>query len=64
LNDVLNITISMRLKLKEKLNHLLLSNALIDEDDYNLNINKLGTLAKNIKKEVNPRFKFEIDLFF
>jgi len=54
----------MRLKLKEKLNHLLLSNALIDEDDYNLNINKLGTLAKNIKKEVNPRFKFEIDLFF
>jgi hypothetical protein len=41
LNDVLNATISMNLKLKEKMNH----------DDSNLDI-KLGTLARNIKKEV------------
>jgi hypothetical protein len=43
----------MRLKLKEEMNHLFLSNVLIDDDDdYNLNIIKLGTLARNIKKEV------------
>jgi hypothetical protein len=42
----------MKLKLKEEMNHLFLSNALIDDDDYNLNVIKLGTLAKNIKKEV------------
>ncbi len=52
LNDVLNIAISMTLKLNEEMNHLFLSNALIDDDDYNLNIIKLETLAKNIKKEV------------
>jgi hypothetical protein len=46
LNDVLNIAISMRLKLKEEMNHLFLLNVLIDDDDYNLNVNKLGTLAK------------------
>jgi hypothetical protein len=42
----------MRLKLKEEMNHPFLSNALIDDDDYNLNIMKLGTFAKNIKKDI------------
>ncbi len=43
----------MSLKLKEEMNHLLLSNVLIDDDDddYCL-IAELGTLAKNNKKEV------------
>jgi hypothetical protein len=52
LNDVLNTTISMSLKLKEEMNHLLLSNALIDDDDDDCLTVELGTLAKNNKKEV------------
>jgi len=52
LNDALNVTISMSLKLKEKMSHLHnLSDVLID-DDPSLTI-KLGTFTKNIKKEVN-----------
>ncbi len=53
LNDVLNATISMSLKLKEEMNHLFLSNALIDDDDDDdCLIVELGTFAKNNKKEV------------
>jgi hypothetical protein len=51
LNDALNVTISISLKLKEKISHNLLD-VLIDDDDPNLTI-KLGTFAKNIKMEVN-----------
>jgi hypothetical protein len=40
---------SMNLKLKGKMNHLLLLDALIDDDDYGLNI-ELRTFTKNIKK--------------
>ncbi len=42
----------MSLKLKEEMNHLLLSNALIDDDDDDCLTVELGTLAKNNKKEV------------
>jgi hypothetical protein len=42
----------MSLKLKEEMNHLFLSNALIDDDDDYCWIVELGTLAKNNKKEV------------
>ncbi len=52
LNDALNATMSMSLKLKEKMNHLLLSSALIDEDDDYCLIVELGILVKNNKKEV------------
>jgi hypothetical protein len=48
LNDDLNATISMNLKLKREMNHLFLSNALIDDG---LTI-ELGFFSKNIKKEV------------
>jgi hypothetical protein len=41
----------MSLKLKEEMNHLLLSNALIDDDDYNL-IFELEIFVKKIKKKV------------
>jgi hypothetical protein len=41
----------MSLKLKEKMNHLLLLNVLIDDDDFDLTF-ELGTMANNIKKEV------------
>ncbi len=41
----------MGLKQKETMNHLLLSDVLIDDDDYGLFF-ELGTFAKNIKKEV------------
>jgi hypothetical protein len=50
LNDALHIAISMSLKLKEGMNHLLVLDAFID-DDSNLNI-ELGTFARNVKKEV------------
>jgi len=39
------------MKLKEKMNHLILLDVLIDDDDFGFNI-ELGTLAKNIKKKV------------
>ncbi len=39
----------MSLKLKEEMNHLLLLDAGIDDDDYDFNIG-LETFAKNIKK--------------
>jgi hypothetical protein len=51
LNDALNATILMSLKLKENMNHLLLMDILIDDDDSSLNI-ELGTfekVEKNIK---------------
>ncbi len=51
LNDALNVTTSMGLKQKEAMNHLLLFDVLIDDDDYGLFF-ELGTFAKNIKKEV------------
>jgi hypothetical protein len=51
LNDALNATIFMSLKLKEKMNHLLLMDVLINDDDSSLNI-KLDSFEKNIKKEV------------
>jgi hypothetical protein len=58
LNDALNVTISMSLKLKEKMSHLHnLSDVLIDDDDPSLTM-KLGTFAKNIKKEVNGAIDF------
>jgi hypothetical protein len=38
LSDALNATISMNLKLKEEMNHFLLLDALIDDDDFCLNI--------------------------
>jgi hypothetical protein len=41
----------MSLKLKEKMNHLPLLDALIDDDDFSLNT-KLDFFAKNIKNEV------------
>jgi hypothetical protein len=41
----------MSLKLKEDMNHLLLMDVLIDDDDSNLNI-ELRTFEKNTKKEV------------
>ncbi len=41
----------MGFKQKEAMNHLLLSNVLIDDDDYGL-LFELGTFAKNVKKEV------------
>jgi hypothetical protein len=49
LNNDLNATISMNLKFYKNMNHLLLSNALIDDDGL---ITELGTFSKNIKKEV------------
>jgi len=50
-NDGLNVAISMSLKLKDKTNHLPLSNVLINDiDDSGLTI-ELETFAKNIKKE-------------
>ncbi len=39
----------MNLKFYKNMNHLLLSNALIDDDGL---ITELGTFPKNIKKEV------------
>jgi hypothetical protein len=39
----------MSLKLKEEMNHLLLLNVLIDDDEFGLTF-ELGTLANNIKK--------------
>jgi hypothetical protein len=50
LNDVLNITISMNLKLKGKMNHFPLAYGLIDDDDFRLII-ELGIFSKKIKKE-------------
>ncbi len=43
--------LSMSLKLKGKMNHIFLSDALIDDDDFGLII-QLNFFAKNIKKEV------------
>jgi hypothetical protein len=51
LNDALNVAISTNLKLKKKMSHFLLLDALIDDDDFGLNI-ELGTFATNIKKEI------------
>jgi hypothetical protein len=45
LSDALNATIFMNLMLKEEINHLVLSNVLIDDNDFGLAI-KLGTFAK------------------
>jgi hypothetical protein len=39
------------MKLMKEMNHLLLLDTLIDDDDYDLNI-KLGTFTKDIEKEV------------
>ncbi len=50
MNDDLNATIFMNLKLKKEMNHLLLLDVLIDDDDGL--IIELGTFSKNIKKEV------------
>jgi hypothetical protein len=50
LNDALNVVISTNLKLKKNMNHFLLLDALIDDDDFGLNI-EMGTFAMNIKKE-------------
>jgi hypothetical protein len=52
LNDALNATILISLKLKEEMNHLFLSNALFDDDDDYCLIVELGTFTKNNKKEV------------
>ncbi len=52
LSDVLNVTISTSLKLKEKTNHLPLFDGLINDDNFRM-IVELGTFVKNIKKEVN-----------
>jgi hypothetical protein len=41
----------MSLKPKKEMNHLPLLDALIDDDDFGLTF-ELGTLVKNIKKEV------------
>jgi hypothetical protein len=38
LNDALNATISTSLKLKGKIKHLPMLDALVDDDDYGLNI--------------------------
>jgi hypothetical protein len=38
LNDALNATISMNLKLKGKINHLHALDVLVGDDDYGLNI--------------------------
>jgi hypothetical protein len=51
LNDALNAAISMSLKLKEEMNHFLLLDVLINDDDFGLNIES-GTFGKNITKEV------------
>jgi hypothetical protein len=51
LNDALNATTSMGLKQKEAMNHLLLYDVLIDDDDHGLFF-ELGIFARNIKKEV------------
>jgi hypothetical protein len=48
--NALHVAISMNLKLKEGMNHLLVLDAFID-DDSNLDI-ELGTFARNVKKEV------------
>ncbi len=48
----MNVAISTSLKLKEKMNHLLLLDGLIDDDNFRL-IVELGTFVRNIKKEVN-----------
>jgi hypothetical protein len=45
LNDALNATISMSLKLKEEMSHLPLLDALIDDDGFALNIDQLETFA-------------------
>jgi hypothetical protein len=58
LNDALNATISMSLKLKEEMNHLPLLDALIDGDGFGLNIDQLKTFAKNMKKEVIGSLSF------
>jgi hypothetical protein len=50
LSDALNLAISMSLKLKKEMNHHLILDVLID-DDSSLDI-KLGSLARNTKKEV------------
>lgn len=50
LNDALQTTMSIRLKLKEKMNNLLVLDVFVD-DDLGLDI-ELGILAKNMKKEV------------
>jgi len=51
LTNVLNVAIFMSLKPKKEMNHLPLLDALIDDDDFGLTF-ELGTLVKNIKKEV------------
>ncbi len=52
LNDALNITISMSLKLKEEMNHLPLLDAWIDDDDFDFNMGwKL--LQRTLKKLLN-----------
>jgi hypothetical protein len=43
--------LSMSLMLKGKMNHIFLSDALIDDDDFGL-ISELTIFAKNKKKEV------------
>lgn len=50
LSDALNATISMNLKLKEKMNYLLVLDDLID-DASSFDI-ELVCLARNIKKEI------------
>jgi hypothetical protein len=57
LNDVLNITISMNLKLKGKMNHFSLSYGLIDDDDSRLII-ELRIFSKKNKKEVIKVIEF------
>ncbi len=44
LNDALNVAISTNLELKKKMNHFPLLDALIDDDDFGLNI-ELGAFA-------------------
>ncbi len=52
MNDALNITISMSLKLKEEMNHLPLLDAWIDDDDFDFNMGwKL--LQRTLKKLLN-----------
>jgi hypothetical protein len=50
LSDALNLAISTSLKLNKEINHHPILDVLID-DDSSLDI-KLGSLARNIKKEV------------
>jgi hypothetical protein len=50
LNYALNVAISMSLKLKEEMNHFLLLDVLVNDDDFGLNI-ELGTFAKSLQKK-------------